>query len=109
MKRVAVIVFPGSNCDAETLAAAHAAGSAAYFVWHADTDLRQADVVILPGGFSYGAYLPPGAIARFSNIMGAVTAHARAGGGGLGICNGFQILCGAGVLPCGLRRHCPLR
>src|SRR5947209_15809054 len=90
MKRVAVIVFPGSNCDAETLAAAHAAGSDAYFVWHRDTDLRQADVVILPGGFSYGDYLRSGAIARFSAIMGAVTEHARAGGAVLGICNGFR-------------------
>ncbi len=104
MKRVAVIVFPGSNCDAETLAAAHAAGSDAYFVWHRATDLRQADVVILPGGFSYGDYLRSGAIARFSRVMGAVTEHARAGGAVLGICNGFQILCEAGLLP---RRDAP--
>jgi phosphoribosylformylglycinamidine synthase I len=109
MKRVAVIVFPGSNCDAETLAAAHAAGSDAYFVWHRDTDLRQADVVILPGGFSYGDYLRSGAIARFSSIMGAVTEHARAGGAVLGICNGFQILCEAGLLPGGLMRNARLR
>src|SRR3989449_7978543 len=109
IKRVAVIVFPGSNCVAETLAAARAAGSDAYFVWHADTDLRQADVVILPGGFSYGDYLRSGAIARFSNIMGAVTEHARAGGAVLGICNGFQILCEAGLLPGGLMRNARLR
>src|SRR5882724_5836907 len=109
MKRVAVIVFPGSNCDAETLAAAHAAGSDAYFVWHRDTDLRQADVVILPGGFSYGDYLRSGAIARFSKVMGAVTEHARAGGAVLGICNGFQILCEAGLLPGGLMRNVGLR
>src|SRR2546427_6495800 len=109
MKRVAVIVFPGSNCDAETLAAARAAGSDAYCVWHADTDLRQADVVILPGGFSYGDYLRSGAIARFSNIMRAVTEHARAGGAVLGICNGFQILCEAGLLPGGLMRNARLR
>ena len=109
MKRVAVIVFPGSNCDAETLAAVHAAGSDAYFVWHRDTDLRQADVVILPGGFSYGDYLRSGAIARFSAIMGAVTEHARAGGAVLGICNGFQILCEAGLLPGGLMRNVRLR
>jgi len=96
MKRVAVIVFPGSNCDAETLAAARAAGSDAYFVWHRDTDLQQADVVILPGGFSYGDYLRSGAIARFSRVMSAVTEHAHAGGAVLGICNGFQILCEAG-------------
>src|SRR5207245_2741189 len=109
MKRVAVIVFPGSNCDAETLAAAQAAGSDAYFVWHRDTDLRQADVVILPGGFSYGDYLRSGAIARFSKVMGAVTEHARAGGAVLGICNGFQILCEAGLLPGGLMRRAGLR
>src|SRR5207302_113482 len=87
MTRVAVIVFPGSNCDADTLAAAREAGSDAYYVWHRDADLRQADVVVLPGGFSYGDYLRSGAIARFSPIMGAVAAHARAGGPVLGICN----------------------
>jgi phosphoribosylformylglycinamidine synthase subunit PurQ / glutaminase len=109
MKRVAVIVFPGSNCDAETLAAARAAGSEAYFVWHRETDLRRADVVILPGGFSYGDYLRSGAIARFSSVMAAVTAHAKAGGAVLGICNGFQILCEAGLLPGGLMRNARLR
>src|SRR5260370_20601088 len=108
MKRVAVIVFPGSTCAAETLAAAQAAGSDAYFVWHRDTDLRQADVVILPGGFSYGDYLRSGAIARFSKVMGAVTEHARAGGAVLGICNGFQILCEAGPVPGGLVRKAGL-
>src|SRR5256712_10658064 len=101
MKRVAVIVFPGSNCDAETLAAARAAGSDAYYVWHRDTDLQQADAVILPGGFSYGDYLRSGAIARFSPVMGAVAAHARRGGAVLGICHGVPMLCGAGPLPGG--------
>jgi phosphoribosylformylglycinamidine synthase subunit PurQ / glutaminase len=109
MKRVAVIRFPGSNCDVDTLDAAREAGSDAYFVWHRDTDLRQADVVILPGGFSYGDYLRSGAIARFSAVMAAVTAHARAGGPVLGICNGFQILCEAGLLPGGLMRNARLR
>ena len=109
MTRVAVIVFPGSNCDADTLAAARAAGSDAYYVWHRDADLRQADVVILPGGFSYGDYLRSGAIARFSPIMSAVAAHARAGGPVLGICNGFQILCEAGLLPGGLMRNARLK
>ena len=109
MRRVAVVVFPGSNCDADTLAAARAAGSDAYYVWHRDTDLRQADVVILPGGFSYGDYLRSGAIARFSPVMGAVTEHARSGGALLGICNGFQILCEAGLLPGGLMRNARLR
>src|SRR2546429_6103916 len=109
MKRVAVVVFPGSNCDAETLAAARAAGSDAYFVWHRDTDLQEADVVILPGCFSYGDCLRSGAIARFSAVMGAVAEHARGGGAVLGICNGFQILCEAGLLPGGLMRNARLR
>jgi phosphoribosylformylglycinamidine synthase len=109
MSRVAVVVFPGSNCDTDTLAAARAAGSDAYFVWHRDTDLRGADVVVLPGGFSYGDYLRAGAIARFSPVMRAVTAHARSGGPVLGICNGFQILCEAGLLPGALLRNAGLR
>ena len=105
MPRVAVVVFPGSNCDADTLAAARAAGCDAYYVWHRDTDLQRADVVVLPGGFSYGDYLRSGAIARFSPVMASVAAHARAGGPVLGICNGFQILCEAGLLPGGLMRN----
>jgi phosphoribosylformylglycinamidine synthase len=109
MRRVAVVVFPGSNCDADTLDAARAAGSYAYYVWHKDGDLRQADVVVLPGGFSYGDYLRSGAIARFSPVLSAVTAHARAGGPVLGICNGFQILCEAGLLPGALMRNARLR
>ncbi|HKW42505.1 MAG TPA: phosphoribosylformylglycinamidine synthase subunit PurQ [Gemmatimonadales bacterium] len=109
MKRVAVIRFPGSNCDLDTLTAAREAGADAYFIWHRDTDLQQADVVILPGGFSYGDYLRSGAIARFSAVMAAVTAHARAGGAVLGICNGFQILCEAGLLPGALMRNARLR
>src|SRR6266566_4663260 len=108
MQRVAVVVFPGSNCDADTLDAARVAGSDAYFVWHRDTDLQQADAVILPGGFSYGDYLRSGAIARFSPVLRAVTARARAGGTVLGICNGFQILCEAGLLPGALMRNAGL-
>jgi len=109
MSRVAVVVFPGSNCDADTLAAAREAGSEAYFVWHRDTDLQRADTVILPGGFSYGDYLRSGAIARFSPIMRAVTDYAHDGGAVLGICNGFQILCEAGLLPGGLMRNARLK
>jgi phosphoribosylformylglycinamidine synthase I len=109
MRRVAVVVFPGSNCDADTVAAAQAAGSDAYPVWHRETDLKHADVAILPGGFSYGDYLRAGAIARFSPIMAAVSAHARAGGAVLGICNGFQTLCEAGLLPGALMRNARLR
>ncbi len=109
MARVAVVVFPGSNCDADTLAAAREAGTDAYFVWHRDTDLQRADIVILPGGFSYGDYLRSGAIARFSPIMPAVADHAHAGGPVLGICNGFQILCEAGLLPGSLMRNARLK
>jgi phosphoribosylformylglycinamidine synthase subunit PurQ / glutaminase len=109
MQRVAVVVFPGSNCEAETFEAATSAGSQVHFVWHRDTELGQADAVILPGGFSYGDYLRSGAIARFSPVMAAVAAHARAGGPVLGICNGFQILCEAGLLPGALMRNSGLR
>ncbi|MGH7700509.1 MAG: phosphoribosylformylglycinamidine synthase subunit PurQ [Gemmatimonadales bacterium] len=105
MLRVAVVVFPGSNCDADALRAARAAGADAYPVWHRETDLRRPDVVILPGGFSYGDYLRSGAIARFSPALTAVAAHARRGGPVLGICNGFQILCEAGLLPGALMRN----
>src|SRR5256885_17190883 len=109
MQRVAVVVFPGSNCDADTLDAACAAGSGAYYVWHREPDLRQPDAVILPGGFSYGDFLRSGAIARFSPVMQAISAHARAGGTVLGICNGFQILCEAGLLPGALMRNARLK
>ncbi|HET9464118.1 MAG TPA: phosphoribosylformylglycinamidine synthase subunit PurQ [Gemmatimonadales bacterium] len=108
MSRVAVVRFPGSNCDFDTLRAAESVGADAYFVWHRDTDLQGADVVILPGGFSYGDYLRSGAIARFSPIMQAVQRHAAAGGPLLGICNGFQILCEAHLLPGALMRNAGL-
>jgi phosphoribosylformylglycinamidine synthase subunit PurQ / glutaminase len=102
------VQFPGSNCDVDTLRAAESAGADAYFVWHRDTDLRKADVVILPGGFSYGDYLRSGAIARFSPVMQAVQRHAADGGPLLGICNGFQILCEARMLPGALLRNAAL-
>ncbi len=108
MLRVAVVRFPGSNCDFDALRAAEAVGADAYFVWHRDTDLSGADVVILPGGFSYGDYLRAGAIARFSPVMDAVQRHAAAGGPLLGICNGFQILCEAHLLPGALLRNAGL-
>jgi len=108
MTRTAIVRFPGSNCDDDTLAAVRAAGSVGYFVWHRSRDLRGADAVILPGGFSYGDYLRSGAIARFSPIMTAVARHAAAGGAVLGICNGFQILCEAGLLPGALLRNAGL-
>jgi phosphoribosylformylglycinamidine synthase I len=103
--RAAVVRFPGSNCDQDVLAAARRAGAESYFVWHRDTDLQNADVVLLPGGFSYGDYLRSGAIARFSPIMAEVQRHAERGGPVLGICNGFQILCEAGLLPGALMRN----
>jgi phosphoribosylformylglycinamidine synthase len=105
MVTVGVVSFPGSNCEAETFRAAERAGAGTVSIWHRDTDLKGADVVILPGGFSYGDYLRTGAIARFSPVMTAVTRHAEAGGAVLGICNGFQILCEAGLLPGALVRN----
>jgi phosphoribosylformylglycinamidine synthase subunit PurQ / glutaminase len=108
MTRVAVIRFPGSNCDFDTLRAAERHGAEAYFIWHRDVDLKGADIVILPGGFSYGDYLRSGAIARFSPVMQAVKRHAAGGGPVLGICNGFQILCEAHLLPGALLRNAGL-
>jgi phosphoribosylformylglycinamidine synthase len=108
MLRVAIIRFPGSNCDEDTLRAARAAGTDASYVWHRETSLGDADAVLIPGGFSYGDYLRAGAIARFSPVMAAVRAHADAGGAVLGICNGFQILCEAGLLPGALMRNAGL-
>ena len=108
MLDVAVVRFPGSNSDFDALRAAEAVGARAHFVWHRDTDLQGADVVILPGGFSYGDYLRAGAIARFSPVMQAVQRHAADGGPVLGICNGFQILCEAHLLPGALMRNAGL-
>ena len=105
MLRVAVVRFPGSNCDFDTLHSARRAGTDAFFVWHRETSLQQPDAVLIPGGFSYGDYLRSGAIARFSPIMPAVQEFAKAGGPVLGICNGFQILCEAGMLPGALERN----
>jgi phosphoribosylformylglycinamidine synthase len=108
MQRVAIIRFPGSNCDEDALRAAARAGTDAYYVWHRDTDLKGADVVVIPGGFSYGDYLRAGAIARFSPALTAVQRHAAEGGAVLGICNGFQILCEAHLLPGALMRNARL-
>ena len=104
--KFAIIVFPGSNCDHDAYyAAKHVLGADAEFVWHKDTDLKGADVVVLPGGFSYGDYLRTGAIARFSPVMTPVLAFAESGGPVLGVCNGFQVLLEAGVLPGGMLRN----
>ncbi len=104
--RAAVVTFPGSNCDYDCYkAVTDVLGEEAWFVWHRETDLGDPDLVILPGGFSYGDYLRAGAIARFSPVMDDVIRFARDGGLVLGICNGFQILCEAGVLPGALVRN----
>ncbi|MDQ3684633.1 MAG: phosphoribosylformylglycinamidine synthase subunit PurQ [Acidobacteriota bacterium] len=101
-----VIVFPGSNCDHDAyhVISKHV-GQPVDFVWHRDTDLSSYDAVIIPGGFSYGDYLRAGALARFSPVMGSVKEFAAEGRFVLGICNGFQILCEAGLLPGALIRN----
>jgi phosphoribosylformylglycinamidine synthase len=108
--KFAIVTFPGSNCDYDAYhAVTDQIGCEAEYVWHKDTDLRGADVVILPGGFSYGDYLRSGAIARFSPVMNEVLAHAKRGAPVLAICNGFQIACEAGLLPGALMRNQSLR
>jgi phosphoribosylformylglycinamidine synthase len=104
--KFAIIVFPGSNCDEDAYHAAKTViGQQAEYIWHKDTDLKGADVVILPGGFAHGDYLRTGAMARFSPAMRAVTAFAARGGPVLGICNGFQVLLEAGLLPGAMLRN----
>jgi len=101
-----IVKFPGSNSDEDAfLAVEQVLGQEGVWLWHKDHDLRGADVIILPGGFSYGDYLRAGAIARFSPIMREVVAHADRGGPVIGICNGFQIACEAGLLPGALLRN----
>ncbi len=107
--RAGVVVFPGSNCDQDCLWALEASGIEAVPLWHKDDSVQGCEAVILPGGFSYGDYLRCGAIARLSPIMAAIGRHAKAGGVVLGICNGFQILTEAGLLPGTLLRNTGLR
>jgi len=103
--RVGVVIFPGSNCEHDVAEAVEALGGEARLVWHGDQDLSGVDAVILPGGFAHGDYLRPGAIARFSPVMGAVEEFARAGGPVIGICNGFQVLTEAHLLPGALQKN----
>jgi phosphoribosylformylglycinamidine synthase len=101
-----VIVFPGSNCDHDAYyAAKHVLGQEAAFIWHKDTDLQGADILVLPGGFAHGDYLRAGGMARFSPVMTSVREFAERGGPVLGICNGFQVLLEAGLLPGAMLRN----
>jgi phosphoribosylformylglycinamidine synthase subunit PurQ / glutaminase len=108
--KFAVITFPGSNCDQDAYhAATDVLGEQAEYVWHKDTDLKGADVVILPGGFAHGDYLRCGAMARFSPVMKAVQGFAARGGPVLGVCNGFQVLLESGLLPGAMLRNRSLK
>ena len=109
MTRVAVIRFPGSNCEPDAYRAVEREGGTAFYVFHRETDLQDADAVILPGGFSSGDYLRSGAIARFSPVMAAVERHAADGKPVVGFCNGFQTLCESGLLPGALMRNVTLK
>jgi phosphoribosylformylglycinamidine synthase len=105
-----VVTFPGSNCDYDAFhAVTDVLGEEAVYLWHKDHDLKQSDVIVLPGGFSYGDYLRAGAIARFSPVMQEVVEFAKRGGPVLAICNGFQVACEAGLLPGALLRNASLK
>lgn len=107
--RVAVLVFPGTNCELDVIEAVERLGGTGLLLWHADRDLRGVDVVVIPGGFAHGDYLRTGAIARFSPIMQSVRAFAEAGAPVVGICNGFQVLTEAGLLPGALQKNAGLK
>ncbi len=109
MTRVGVVVFPGSNCEHDVVWAAERLGAEADLVWHGASSLAGFDAVVLPGGFAHGDYVRPGAIARFSPVMDAVARFAADGGPVVGICNGFQVLCEAGLLPGALQKNAGLR
>lgn len=103
--RVGVVLFPGSNCEHDVVEAVRLLGGDAEILWHGDDDLHDVDAVVVPGGFAHGDYLRPGAIARFSPVMAAVGRFAAAGGPVVGICNGFQVLTEAGLLPGALQKN----
>jgi phosphoribosylformylglycinamidine synthase len=107
--RIGVVMFPGTNCEHDAVRAVEGLGATADLVWHGDTSVDRFDAVILPGGFAHGDYLRPGAIARFSPVMEAVGRFAAAGGPVVGICNGFQVLTEAGLLPGALQKNRGLR
>lgn len=107
--RVGIVLFPGSNCEHDVAHALHDLGAQSEILWHGDDDLKGVDVVVIPGGFAHGDYLRPGAIARFSPVMDAVTEFAASGGPVLGICNGFQVLTEAGLLPGALQKNAGLK
>ena len=107
--KIGVTVFPGSNCDRDALYAVGRIGAEPVELWHADADLKGVDAVIVPGGFSYGDYLRPGAIARFAKVMAPLEDFARSGGPTLGVCNGFQVLTEAHLLPGALLRNKGMR
>jgi len=103
--RVGVVLFPGSNCEQDAVEAIGDLGGDAEILWHGDASIGDVDAVIVPGGFAHGDYLRPGAIARFSPVMAAVSNFAQAGGAVVGICNGFQVLTEAGLLPGALQKN----
>jgi phosphoribosylformylglycinamidine synthase I len=107
--KIGVTIFPGSNCDRDALYAIERMSADPVELWHADADLKGSDAVIVPGGFSYGDYLRPGAIARFANVMAPLEDFARSGGPVLGVCNGFQVLTEAHLLPGALLRNRGMR
>jgi phosphoribosylformylglycinamidine synthase len=103
--RIGVVLFPGSNCELDALEAVAALGGEGEILWHGDATTNGVDAVIVPGGFAHGDYLRPGAIARFSPVMSSVVEFAAAGGPVVGICNGFQVLTEAGLLPGALQKN----
>src|SRR3954453_13805864 len=105
---VGVVQFPGTNCELDVAYAVEHVGGSAEMLWHGDATTRSVDAVVVPGGFAHGDYLRTGAIARFSPVMTAVSEHAAAGGPVVGICNGFQVLCEAGLLPGALQKNAGL-
>ncbi len=105
MTKIGVVIFPGSNCEYDALSAMTALGAEADFIWHSTHTIEGYDGIILPGGFAHGDYLRPGALARFSPVMGAIADFANRGGAVLGICNGFQVLTEAGLLPGALQKN----